>query len=177
MSAPDDFLSRVQLSAVAALEASEFFATAPAIPVISEVKGDVSSLIRIKQQAGLIAIVAVVAAPVNDRGGGGLVIEEGRLIVRLRELTTIQRGPGTSGETALRAAQAAAIALQNVRITNAAGTGYSGAHFTVMSIEPAEPDAQAGEPATVRAWHVTARFCGGIRAVTRREGAPVPGGL
>jgi len=177
MSAPTDFLSRVQLSAVELLEAAAFFSTSPKIPVVSEVKGDIEALIKQRAQAGLMAIVAMEDAPINDAGGGQLVISDGRLVVRLREVVTINRGAGGSGETALTAAQAAAELLQNAQITDASGAALGSAHFTVLSISHALPDDTTGNPQAVRAYHVTLRFCGGIRPMTRRGSPPAPGGM
>lgn len=174
---PADFLSRVQLSAVETLEAAAFFADAPSIPVVSDVKGDIESAIKSRAQHPLLAVVALEDAPVSDAGGGHLVISEGRLIVRLREIVTINRGAGSSGETALTAAQAAAELLHGTQITDADGAAFRGAHFTVLGIAPALPDDTTGNAQAVRAWHLTLRFCGGIRPMTRRGTPPAPGGL
>lgn len=178
--ANDDLLSRVQLRAVALLEASTYFTPVSGvrIPIVSEVRDDIVQAIKHRQPAGMICIVALEEMPNADKGGGCLRVEEGRILVRVREVISTNRGSSGTGENALRVAQAVVpvLHLQKCAMTSDVSPTSMGGIFTFLNIEPALADPVPGGPVDgVLAYHVRFRFAGTITPFTRRGSAAVAG--
>lgn len=178
----DDLLTLVQLQAVELLSAGEYFTPRAgggrAIPVVSEVKEDVVSAIQTRNPAGLICIVGLDAMPNGDGGGGLLHVEQGRIIVRVRETVSLNRSSSGTGENALRVAQKVARVLDGAvaAVRSEAGTAVPGARFRFLNIQPALADDLPGVDARgVLAYHVTFRFTGPLLDFTRRGAAAAAG--
>lgn len=182
--ANEDLLTQVQLRAVSLIEASTYFTpvSGKAIPAVSEVREDVVAAIKMRNPCGLICIVGIEDAPIEDAGGGCLRIAEGRLIVRIRETVALNRSASGTGENALRVAQQVLLCLHLqvcAMTTGATPERLPGAGiFQALRPEPALADNLPGTPPDgVLAYHSLFRFSGTITPFTRRgsvaaEGSP-----
>ncbi len=174
--ANDDLLSRVQLTAVSWLEADDYFTPRSTglkpIPIVSEVKMDVRQAIAASNPTGLICIVGLEDMPNEDKGGGCLRVNEGRILVRVRETIAINRTSSGTGENALRVAQKVAQVLhlqQSAMSTDGTPVRSSAGQFTFLNIEPASPaDDNNPEGKGIVAYHVRLRFTGSLLTFTRR---------
>ncbi len=164
-----DLLSQVQLRACELLSASPYFtpveAGVKAIPVISEVRESIAAAIKARCPAGMALIVALEDMPCQDGGGGCLRLDQGRLLIRVRENIPLNRSSGGTGENALRVAQAVVPVLHCQRAAKL--NGQLTGQFTFLNIEPALADAIQGETANILAYHVRFRFNGTIVPFTR----------
>lgn len=176
----DDILTRVQLQAAGLLAADRYFTPdgGRMIPVVSEVKEDVASAIQQRNPAGLICIVGLDSMPLGNRGGGILNVEEGRLIVRVRETIALNRGSSGTGENAVRVAQKAGLILDGkvAAVSSITGAAFPGCRFTFLDIRPALPDdLPSVETRGVVAWHTIIKFTGPMLDFDRRNAAPAAG--